>query len=109
MFKSPSSHVVLLSWIVLALALATFQGRDSGHGRKTGILLCSVLAAVGLGFIEGTGSTSIVLTNIPWCLTFGVLVETIVSTASSGLLRRRLYVGQFTREQVGEKQEKDVF
>jgi hypothetical protein len=102
--KKPSSHIVLLSWIVLAFSLAAFQGGSSGKGRKGVILLCAVLGAMVLGFVEGSSSTSIILTNLPWCITFGILVDAAVNYGSCRLARRTSYAGQYTSEQVGKEQ-----
>ncbi|KAF2133137.1 hypothetical protein P153DRAFT_363356 [Dothidotthia symphoricarpi CBS 119687] len=79
-FKNPSPFVLLLSWLVLAIAVAAWCKTQTSHQHRRHYLIGSMLMAFVLGGIEGSGMTTTILTNIPWCLTLGMLLHFIVGS-----------------------------
>lgn len=80
--KTPSPQVLLLSWLILAIAVSTLYRTHSKHGDSKPYLVGGILVAFVLGWLEGSGMTTVILTDIPWCLTVGSLAQLAMYTAS---------------------------
>lgn len=80
--KTPSPQVLLLSWLILAIAVSTLYRTHSKHGDSKPYLVGGILVAFVLGWLEGSGMTTVILTYIPWCLTVGALAQLAMYTGS---------------------------
>lgn len=78
--EHPSPQVLLLSWLILAIAIAACYRMQSSHRHRRHYLIGSMLVAFVIGGLEGSGMTTAILTNVPWCLTIGALLQLAINT-----------------------------
>lgn len=89
MIRSPSPSVLLASWLVMALAAAAYHETLSRREHRTTYLFGSALVALLLGMVEQSGVETVILTNVPWCLALGMLLDMLVR----GILKARCHKG----------------
>ncbi|KAF3034644.1 hypothetical protein E8E11_004333 [Didymella keratinophila] len=82
--ESPTPHGLLLSWIVLAVATATYCRSREGFQYEGYCLVGSMTLACVVGMLESSERATVILMDIPWCLTIGMMLHMIVR----GMLRR---------------------
>ncbi|OAL56799.1 hypothetical protein IQ07DRAFT_18780 [Pyrenochaeta sp. DS3sAY3a] len=97
----PSSDALLCGWMALALALAIYHESRSNHRYRSIFLVGSVLLALLLGVVERSHLNTIILTNIPWCLTLGVATDMLVRTVLGIRTRRGKFEGKPSRQDYG--------
>ncbi|KAF2823244.1 hypothetical protein CC86DRAFT_457669 [Ophiobolus disseminans] len=77
-WQHPSPRVLLASWLILAIAVTTYYTAHKSHRHRKLFLLGSILVAMMIGIAEGSGVATTILTDVPWCLTFGMLADLLV-------------------------------
>ncbi|KAF2132134.1 hypothetical protein P153DRAFT_354780 [Dothidotthia symphoricarpi CBS 119687] len=78
MLRRPSPSTLLVSWLILALAVAAYHETHPGNMRRKALLLGSLFIALLIGVVEGSGTSTVLLTDLPWCLSLGILLDMIV-------------------------------
>jgi len=88
--------LLLICWLAATLAAVVYCEAHPGHRFRKLFVLGSVFVAVFIGRVEGSGVDSIILTNIPWCLSLGMLLDFFVHNSirvlSNGTAERRISV-----------------
>ena len=87
--QKPSPEVLLVGWIILAVAITVFCVRRSDLRGRIYTLVGGMAVACILGVLEGSDIATIILQNIPWCLAIGMLVHTIVPSVEQVWYRDR--------------------
>lgn len=87
---NPTPHSLLLSWIVLAVAIATYYRSRAGFQYEGYYLIGSIAGACVVGMLESSGRAVVILMDIPWCLTIGIMLHIIVRGTSRRLKARRI-------------------
>lgn len=81
-WHQPPPILLLASWLILALAITAYFERYLKRRNRKVFLIGSAFIALLLGIVEGSSVRSIILTNLPWCLTtglsLGILMNIIV-------------------------------
>ncbi|OCK78750.1 hypothetical protein K432DRAFT_444408 [Lepidopterella palustris CBS 459.81] len=81
---NPSTRAVFSGWLLLALGCTAFYQLHE-HDRYQNIFIVgSIIAAAMIGMLESSGGDTIILTNMPWCITLGL----VLSGTVHGLVRR---------------------
>ncbi|KAF2114450.1 hypothetical protein BDV96DRAFT_98075 [Lophiotrema nucula] len=94
--SDPSSSAVFAGWLVVALVVTAYRAAYDGSHYHDVVLASSVSAAIILGMVEGTTLRGILLTNVPWCLSLGLILSTlshIVAIARETIGKQQTRVG----------------
>ncbi|KAF2107291.1 hypothetical protein BDV96DRAFT_589506 [Lophiotrema nucula] len=81
--SNPSPLAVLVGWLIVACMVLRLRESRSNHRWSDVLFTSSVLLAGILGYAEGAVLSSIILANVPWCLTFGNVVESCLRIAQT--------------------------
>lgn len=60
------------------VAVVAYYEMHPGHSYRKLFILGSALVAIFIGIVEGSGMNSIILTDIPWSLTLGMMLDCLV-------------------------------
>ena len=86
---SPTPHGLLLSWVVLAVAITTYCRSRAGFRSEGYYLVGSMALACVIGMLESSDRATVILMDIPWCLTIGMMLHMVVRGISGRLGTRR--------------------
>lgn len=106
--KQPSAETLLVSWVAITLASVAYCEAKSGHRYRRLIVLGSILVAITIGIGERMSAQSVVLTNMPWCLALGMLVDCVLYNTVSVIYRRSAYVKHIIDNEQYRKEEKET-
>jgi len=67
--------VLFAGWLLAALAITTFYHISKRDRSQNIFIVGSVLAAMAIGGVDCTSVNSIVLTNVPWCISLGLIAS----------------------------------
>jgi hypothetical protein len=102
-WQQPPPILLLVSWLILALAIiAYFETHLKTRNLKV-FLIGSAFIAFSLGVLEDSSVRSIILTNLPWCLTsqlfLGILMNSIVHCIPGVRLQQPSQLDIFAKRQ----------
>ena len=100
--------MLLASWLILFLTVATHHQRlPEGVHRSTDLLigLCTALV---IGIAEGLDITSMILTDVPWCLTICMSISSIWGGISQVRPRGLRQLRRLEKQKGDEKMEKEM-
>jgi hypothetical protein len=107
MSKSPSPLTLLISWVMLAIAVAAYCGSHPGGRYRSFLIVGSAFVALLVGIAEQSSLNTIILTDIPWCVTLGILMDKLFRLCRGMLWERQVEVGRQPGEQLGRDMEKN--
>jgi hypothetical protein len=64
--------------VVTVLAVVAYYEAQPGDRHRTAFLLAGVFVATVVGAMEGSSADTIILTNMPWCITLGILMDALM-------------------------------
>jgi hypothetical protein len=64
--------------VVAVLAVVAYYEAQPGNGHRTAFLLGGVFIATVVGVMEGSSADTIILTNMPWCIALGILIDALM-------------------------------
>jgi hypothetical protein len=85
--RRPSPTTLLVSWLVMTLAVVAYYEAHPGHRHRTAFLFGGVLVATIVGVMEGSGADTIILTDMPWCIALGILIDALMHSLVGGKSR----------------------
>jgi hypothetical protein len=86
--RRPSPTCLLVSWMVTTLGVVAYYEARPGHRYRTAFLIGAVFVATVFGLMEGSSTDTIILTNMPWCIALGMLMDVLLRSLSGSKPRR---------------------
>jgi hypothetical protein len=62
----------------MTLAAVMYYEAHPRHRHRTAFLFGGVFVAIMIGVMEGSGTDTIILTNMPWCIALGILMDVLI-------------------------------
>lgn len=97
--------MVMISALILVAAVVTYYRTHRAHEYWRISFIGSVVSALLLGLLEESSPMTSVLTNVPWCVTVGMVVDEVIHSAiearckrSDGLVLRNGYLEKSDEE-----------
>ena len=102
----PSPLTLVVSWVVLAIAVAAYYETHPGHRYRRFFIVGSAFVALLIGVSEQSSMSTMILTNIPWCVTLGILADKLVHSVLASCGSERVRAGHLSHEGTGWTTEK---
>jgi hypothetical protein len=105
--RQPSPTTLLVSWLVITIVTIAYYEDHPRHRLRKAVLLGSAIVAIFIGTVEGSSVDTMLLTNVPWCVALGILLDLLVHACTSIGSRNTTSTDSITRGgKCGRKEQK---